>query len=96
MTVVPLSSQRPTDVYEYHHKLTIDPPLPAPYSDPFHWVKADMIYTVAFHRLFLPVAGRDAAGKRLYDQRIIDASDLKLIRACVLQGLGFGGLTQHL
>lgn len=96
VNIVPLSTVRPDDVCQHHHKLTIDPPLPAPYNEPFHWVKADMIYTVAFERLFVPFIGKDAAGKRVYDQRVLEKRDLDEILACVLHGIGLGRLTDHL
>ena len=96
VTVVPFSTQRPADVCEFHFKLAIDPVLPAPYHEPFHWVKADMIYTVGFHRLFVPQLGKDARGNRQYDLRVLEKSELDAIMSCVLHGLGLGRLTGDL
>ncbi|WP_293675629.1 type II toxin-antitoxin system PemK/MazF family toxin, partial [Thiolapillus sp.] len=53
-TVVPLSTTPPNPVAAYHHKFTLDPVLPKPYNSKIQWVKADMLYTVSFDRLYLP------------------------------------------
>lgn len=95
-TVVPLSTTDPKKIEPYHYRLHTIPPMPAPYNSASHWVKADMIYTVSFERLFLMFDGKDANGKRIYDQRIIDAADLLKIRACVLHALGMTSLTDYL
>jgi hypothetical protein len=55
-----------------------------------------MVYTVCFDRLFLLSAGKDSSGKRIYDQRVIEAADLRAIRIAVLHGLGMSGLTGYL
>lgn len=95
-TVVPLSTTPPNPVCPYHFELHVTPPLPHPYNAPSHWVKADMIYTVAFSRLYLPFDGKDASGKRNYDVRVIDAADLLKIQECVLHALGLPRLTSYL
>lgn len=94
--VVPLSTTDPRKVCPYHHQLSFDPPLPAPYDKAMMWVKADMIYTVGFHRLFLPFMGKDQNGDRVYDVRHVTEADLQSIRQCVLHGLGLSTLTAHL
>jgi uncharacterized protein YifN (PemK superfamily) len=94
--VVPLSTTPPSQIMPYHYKLYVDPELPTPYNAKFHWVKADMLYTVSFERLFLPFDGKDAGGKRQYDVRVIDKSDLIKIQQCVLHGLGLTALTDYL
>ena len=71
-SIVPLSTTPPKPIAPYHYKLHVDPVLPAPYDAKFHWVKADMVYTVSFDRLFMPFNGKDDSGKRIYDVRIID------------------------
>lgn len=88
-TVVPLSTTAPRPVKECHYKLTTAPPLPEPYNSDWHWVKGDMLYTMSFERLSMPLIGKDDSGKRLYDDRVVSEEDLKAIRACVLSGLGF-------
>jgi mRNA interferase MazF len=95
-TVVPLSTTPPNPISPYHFKLHVTPTLPAPYDAAFHWVKADMLYTVAFSRLHLPFDGKNASGKRNYDLRIIDKADLLKIQGCMLHGLGLQGLTSYL
>jgi len=94
--IVPLSTTPPNDVAPYHFKLHVTPTLPAPYNADFHWVKADMLYTVSFERLFLLHNGKDANGKRIYDVRVIDKTDLLKIQQCVLHGLGLTPLTEYL
>lgn len=96
VSVVPLSTTHPGDSYPYHHRLLLDPCLPAPYADPVAWVKGDMVYTVAFHRLYVPQLGKDASGKRQYDLRVLEPETMNLIMACVLHGMGLDRLTQHL
>lgn len=95
-SIVPLSTTPPTPIMAFHHKLYIEPPLPEPYNAKFHWVKADMIYTVSFDRLSMPFEGKDASGKRIYTQHVIDKSDLIKIQQCVLHGLGLTALTDYL
>jgi uncharacterized protein YifN (PemK superfamily) len=92
-TVVPLSTTAPSKIEPYHHKLNITPPLPEPYDANHAWVKADMLYTVAFDRLFLPFAKKDTSGKREYDFRVIEKLDLIKVQECVLYGLGLTSLT---
>jgi mRNA interferase MazF len=87
-TVVPLRTTPPHPICPYHLKLHVIPVLPTPYNSDFHWVKADMVYTVSFYRLDLPFNGKDASGKRIYDVRIIDRDDLLKIQECMLNGLG--------
>lgn len=93
-TVVPLSTTPPRPEAPYHFRLETDPVLPAPYDSAYHWVKADMVYTVAFNRLFLLNRGKDERGNRLYDQRIISAADLSSIQRALLHGIGLERLTE--
>lgn len=86
-TVVPLSTTAPPRIEPYHHRLTFSPPLPAPYDATSAWVKADMLYTVAFIRLSLPFSKKNHS-KREYDVRVLDQYDLIRVRECVLYGLG--------
>jgi uncharacterized protein YifN (PemK superfamily) len=94
--IVPLSTTHPRPIASYHYKLHVDPVLPKPYNANFHWVKADMIYTVSFDRLYLPFEKKDGSGKRNYDVRVIDKSDLIKIQQCLLHGLGLTNLTDYL
>lgn len=95
-TVVPLSSEPPVHEQVYHHIIEFDPPLPKPWSDGRHWVKADMVATVGFHRLHLIGIGRDQQGKRKYLNIQIGDDDLKAIQSCVLHALGLSDLVPHL
>jgi uncharacterized protein YifN (PemK superfamily) len=95
-TVVPLSTTDPNPVETYHYRLHTIPPLPVPYDKPSHWVKADMVYTVSFERLFLIRSGMGPSGKRIYDQRVIDKADLLKIQAALLHGIGLTSLTDYL
>ena len=58
-TVVPLSTTPPQNQQNYHCRLVLARPLPSPWNAPEHWVKADMMATVAFHRLDLIQIGRN-------------------------------------
>lgn len=87
-TVVPLSTTAPPRVMPYHYKILFDPPLPYPYDAREHWVKADMLATVGFHRLLFLQMARDQYGKRKNDVRIISSADLEAIRLCILSALG--------
>ena len=93
-TVLPLSTSQPPTRMKYHHKLLISPPLPPPYDAEFHWVKADMIYTVSFARLYLPFSKKDGQGKRIYDVRVLDKEELTKVQQCLLHGLGLSTLTE--
>jgi|TARA_B100000315_G_C14563195_1_gene581580 uncharacterized protein YifN (PemK superfamily) len=95
-TIVPFSTTTPTKIMPYHYRLHLDPPLPSPYTTQSQWVKCDMIYTVAFERLYLLRAGKDSDGKRIYDVRVVDKADLIKINECILHGLGMASLTKYL
>ena len=86
-TIVPLSTTPPNPPMDHHCELHLDPPLPHPYVSPTMWVKADMVLTVAFHRLRLPFAGWDQ-GQRAYDIRVISEDELQRVKDCVRSALG--------
>jgi hypothetical protein len=52
------------------------------------WAKADMVLSVAFHRLKLLERGKDATGQRIYDVRVLSPDKLEEIRACIRHSLG--------
>jgi uncharacterized protein YifN (PemK superfamily) len=87
-TVVPLSTTEPSVILPMHYKLVLDPPLPAPYDSPFHWVKGDMIYALSFDRFCLPFNGKDRLGKRIYDNRVLAADQLAKVQKCIMAGIG--------
>lgn len=68
-------------------ELVLDPPLPAPYQSERMWVKADIVLTVAFHRLRLLFSHKDG-GQRVYDVRVLDDDTFGRVQACVRAGLG--------
>lgn len=86
--IVPLSTTAPTTVRPWHHRFELDPPLPEPYATTAMWAKCDMVQTVAFHRLRLLFDGKDAAGERIYDVRVLDGRHMDAIRAGVRAALG--------
>lgn len=95
-TVVPLSGTEPDRIQLYHYKLEFERPLPAPWDSEYYWVKADMLCTVAFHRLHLIRTGRDQDGKRKYLNTQIKSDDLVNIHRCILYALGLPNLTKHI
>jgi mRNA interferase MazF len=95
-TVVCLSNTAPDHEQQYHCQIDIEPALPVPWSSKGIWVKGDMIYSIGFHRLDLIRLGKDRGGKRIYRMEPISAEQMKLVKCCVLRGLGLSTLTKHL
>ena len=91
-TVVPLSTTAPDPVMPYHVQLDISPALPEHYSSTGVWVKGDMINAVGFHRLNLVSFGK-SQGRRAYYLNPLNDQQIKLIRNCILHGLGLSSLT---
>jgi uncharacterized protein YifN (PemK superfamily) len=87
-TVVPLSTTEPQRIMPYHCRIEIQPKLPAPYDAEIHWVKADMLATVAFHRLFFFFDGKNTQGKRKHVIPVLPSADVDMIRECVKHALG--------
>jgi len=87
-TIVPLSTTPSRALADYHCEIKLDPLLPFPYQSEVMWAKADMVMTVAFHRLKLLHAGKGPDGDRLYDIRVLDAEKMAEIRECVRKSLG--------
>lgn len=86
-TIVPLSTSPPRDIEAHHMEIELNPVLPAPYDSPRMWVKADIVLTVAFHRLRLLFSGWEG-GQRVYDVRVLAPEVLEQVRGCVRAGLG--------
>ncbi|PZA10017.1 type II toxin-antitoxin system PemK/MazF family toxin [Rhodopseudomonas palustris] len=95
-TVVCLSTTPPDPIMSYHCQIDIRPPLPAGWESDGVWVKGDMIYAVGFHRLNLIRTGKTREGKRTYRYEVLSTDQMKLIKSCVLKGLGMSLLTKHL
>jgi uncharacterized protein YifN (PemK superfamily) len=87
VTVVPLSTMPPNPQQIWHCKLSLA--LPDPYSALTHWVKGDMVYSVALRRLNLFKLGKDDSGKRQYEYVSLTPEQLADVEQCVLNGLGF-------
>jgi len=96
-TVVGLSLTPPNPTRPYHCTLSLDPPLPPPWSAQDVWVKGDMITAVGFHRLnLIRVAADDGNKVRRYRMDVLSAEQLGAVRKCVLHGLGLFQLTKYL
>jgi mRNA interferase MazF len=93
-TVVALSGEEPRVKMPYHHKLDLI--LPPPWDQGPNWLKGDMLYSVAFHRLELIRAGRDEDNKRIYTRAQLTPEEFREVRKCVLCSLGLSSLTKHL
>ncbi|HUZ67881.1 MAG TPA: type II toxin-antitoxin system PemK/MazF family toxin [Beijerinckiaceae bacterium] len=95
-TIVALSTTTPVPKIPYHCQLQIDPPLPDPWGSHSMWVKGDMVYAVAFHRLDLIRLGKDDRGKRIYRFHCLNHDQLREVRECLLRSIGLSVLTKHL
>ncbi len=95
-TVVALSTTAPDPVMQYHRQIDIRPRLPARWDSDGVWVKGDMIAAVGFHRLDFLRYGKDVQGRRLYHYSPVSDENLRVIRACVLSGMGLAQLTKSL
>lgn len=95
-TIVPLSTTAPEQVMPYHAKLVIPFQLPPKWGNRERWIKGDMVYAAGFHRIDLLRLGKDRTGQRVYQTRQLPEGMLRIVRGCVLHGLGMGQLTEHL
>lgn len=99
VTVVCLSTKKPEEECSFHYKL---PKASMPQLGRFQksatWVKADMIYTVGFHRLDLIRLGKrdPKTGQRFYFDRRLSREQMKKIYGCVLHGFSLGYLAEYL
>jgi mRNA interferase MazF len=84
-TIVPLSTTEPKPEEHYHHKLTLERPLPHPFDASVMWAKCDMLSTVSFSRLELI-----KVSPRKYITPILSHDDLDSIRRGVLFAIGIG------
>ncbi len=96
-TIVCLSTDAPDPIMPYHCQINIRPKLPSPrWESDGVWVKGDMIYTVAFHRLDFFRSGKTDTGVRKYILQPLDDENIKKVRQCVLRSLNLSHLTKHL
>ena len=99
VTVAALSTSCPNPIMPYHYKLPkASMPQLGRFQERDTWVKADMLYTVGFHRLDLIQLGkRDVnTGKRLYFRQKLGRDQMTEIYKCMLNGLNLGQLGEHL
>ena len=97
-TIVAISTVPPTPVEHWNYML---PGAWLPQTPYFQakpsWVKGDMIYRVAFHRLEGIKIGKDkVTGRRLYFNQVLDDEQMKKVYSCVLHALNLGNLQNHL
>jgi len=98
VTVVPLSTVVPEQTQPYHYQIPKHSmPMIGRFQTNDSWVKGDMIYTVAFHRLDLILLGKKLPnGKREYFTNRLGREQMKAIYSCVLHGLNLGHLKEYL
>jgi mRNA interferase MazF len=96
-TVVPLRTTPAREGIRYQCKIELPFEAPAPYEGKVKWAKADMLATLAHHRMTLPSTGRDPmTGKRKYLKIVLEAAELRKIRLAMLYALSLDALTNHL
>ena len=72
----------------YHVLLQLDRPLSRRWQEIRLWAKCDMVTVASFQRLDLIRIGRDANGKRLYNQDKLDPEQLLKLRQAVARSIG--------
>jgi uncharacterized protein YifN (PemK superfamily) len=72
----------------YHKLISLPIEPPAPFEGKEKWVKGDLIYTFAFHRLTCPNRKNPQTGKRDYVQIILTNIDMNAVEQCIKKGLG--------
>jgi uncharacterized protein YifN (PemK superfamily) len=95
-TIVALSTTTPRPVEAYHAAIDIRPALPGGFASEGVWVKGDMIYAVSLDRLDFIRSGRDELGRRTFHRTPLDDDAVRIVRRCVLAGLGLSALNKHL
>lgn len=86
--VVPISTTQPQRRMPWHLEYQFTDPLPEPYSQLNVWIKADLIYTVSFDRLSVPVRGKNADGTRCYESHSVGPGTLSAVRTAIQNALG--------
>ncbi|WP_414711581.1 type II toxin-antitoxin system PemK/MazF family toxin [Sphingobium sp. UBA5915] len=95
-SIVPLSTTAPDSVENYHCRIELIAPLPAPFDAEVMWAKCDMISTVSLSRLdrFKKPRGLNGA-QRLWATGQLSSDQILNVKRAVLCGLGFSSLTIH-
>lgn len=96
VTVVPLSLTPPDKIMPFHKQINIPFELPPKWGQKHRWIKGDMVNAVGFHRVDFLRLGKTDEGKRKYQYSALPDEILKLVRRCVLHGMGLSVLTKHL
>ena len=96
VTIVPLSLTEPQRLMPFHEEINIPFKLPPRWGNQPRWVKGDMVNAVGFHRVNLLRLGKDNSGNRIYQTSVLDNELFKVVKRCVLHGLGLSTLTKHL
>ncbi len=86
----------PAKVMPYHKRIAIPFELPNDWGNHERWIKGDMVNAVGFHRIDLLRLGKDNTGKRVYQFNVLPDELFKIVRQCVLHGIGLSSLTKHL
>lgn len=95
VTVVPLSLTEPETILPFHKQIDIPFELPKWGNQP-RWIKGDMVNAVGFHRVSLLRFDKDQQGKRTYQTSVLDDDMFKVVKRCVLHGMGLSTLTKYL
>ena len=98
-TVVALSTREPDQIEPWHMKVPDKfLPMTPQFAGKPSWVKADMIYTVGFHRLdLILLPGKDpVTGKRRYFSNKLGPENMKSVRTCVLNAMNIGHVATYL
>lgn len=95
-TVVPLSLTEPSTVMPFNKLIEIPFEMPKSWGNAERWIKGDMINAVGFHRVDLLRLGKTSTGKRIYQMEALPDELFKIVRRCVLHGMGLSKLTKHL
>ena len=91
-TVVPLSTTEPLVKRAYNVEINFDAPISSAYPDLKCWAKCDMLYTLGYKRLSLPLLSKDGDdGKREYNYIMLPQGTMCEIFTGILAGYGVEG-----
>lgn len=91
-TVVPLSTTEPMVKRPYSVEINLCTPISPAYQDLKCWAKCNMLYTLSYKRLSLPLLCKDGEdGKREYNYLTLPAGTMCEIFTGILAGYGVTG-----